>query len=67
MTASRPGCSACGRAPLVGERVHALGSGRDERLLCDLCMKSSPPRAAEEARVERVHASARPLNVKRAA
>jgi hypothetical protein len=51
MTAHRRACSACGRSPLVGERIQVFeGRNGRERALCDLCA----PAAGEPLRMERV-------------
>jgi len=60
-SASRPvRCSRCRRTPLVGERLHVLES---ERSVCDLCWSGLPESKRAEIRIERVHASERPLGV----
>lgn len=58
MTAHRRACSACGRSPLVGERIQVF-AGRNGRecALCDLCA----PEAGEPLRMERVWPVARTL------
>lgn len=53
-------CSACGRTPLVGERLHEMDTGR---LLCDLCISGLPEENRHAVRSERVHASERHLAV----
>jgi hypothetical protein len=51
MTAHRRACSACGRSPLVGERIQVFaGKHGRERPLCDLCA----PESGEPLRMERV-------------
>jgi hypothetical protein len=68
MTAGRQGCGRCGRAPLVGERLHVFASDEGELGVCDLCLEPErEQRRAEPVRVDRVHAGERPLNVRRAA
>jgi hypothetical protein len=64
MTAHRCSCEACGRSPLIGERIQvfAVREGR-ERSLCDLCA----PAGREPVRRERVWPLARTLAVQRAA
>jgi hypothetical protein len=64
MAAHRCSCSACGRSPLVGERIQVFAV-RDgcERSLCDLCA----PAAGEPLRMERVWPRSRTLAVQRAA
>jgi len=64
MAAHRRACSACGRSPLVGERLQ-LFAGRDgrERGLCDLCA----PAAGEPLRMETVRPAERTLAIRRAA
>ena len=39
LTSGRPHCSSCRRTPLVGERLHETGGGRQ---LCDLCVLEMP-------------------------
>src|SRR5262245_18065369 len=52
MTAHRRACSACGRTPLVGERIQVCeGKHGRERALCDLC---APEACVEPLRMERV-------------
>jgi hypothetical protein len=68
MKANRWACSACGRSPLVGERLYVYAPEGTERLVCDLCARSAADRSlGEPIRTERVRAAERPLNVKRAA
>jgi hypothetical protein len=64
MEEHRRSCSACGRSPLVGERIQVFATrdGR-ERGLCDLCA----PEAGEPVRMERVWPVARTLAVRPAA
>jgi hypothetical protein len=64
MAAGRCSCSACGRSPLIGERIQvfAVRDGR-ERALCDLCA----PGAGEPLRMERIWPFSRTLAVHRAA
>jgi hypothetical protein len=64
MAAGRCSCSACGRSPLIGERIQvfAVRNG-GERALCDLCAAG----AGEPLRMERVWPFSRTLLVQRAA
>lgn len=58
----RDGCAACGRTPLVGERVHSYADGRT---LCELCrgtVREAPLASALVHGSERGHAvRARPI------
>jgi hypothetical protein len=64
MEAHRRSCSACGRSPLIGERIQVFAVRDDrERALCDLCA----PAAGEPLRMERVWPVSRTLAVQRAA
>jgi hypothetical protein len=57
-------CVVCGRAPLVGESVTVVASGRREAAVCDLC--GAKPRAlslGEPVRRERVRTAAGAANV----
>lgn len=56
-------CENCGRTPVPGEFLHLFGDGR---ALCALCIGKLPRRHRHTLRVERVHASDRPLSVKAA-
>jgi hypothetical protein len=68
MAAGRASCSACGRSPLVGERLLIVGSSRGERTVCELCLPYKPSDASVDVvRVERVSAGERRLTVERAA
>ncbi|HLM09105.1 MAG TPA: hypothetical protein VK307_05315 [Thermoleophilaceae bacterium] len=53
-------CADCRRAPLAGERLHELDSGRT---LCELCFARLPDERRLAVRSERVHASERKLSV----
>jgi hypothetical protein len=53
-------CSHCRRAPLTGEVVHVLESGR---YACTLCVDRAAKRDGAPVRSERVHASERRLTV----
>lgn len=67
MAAHRRACSRCARAPLVGERLHVFASAKGELEICDLCVgEARESRLGEPTRVERVPASERRLNVRRA-
>jgi len=57
-------CHACRRTPLAGERLHELGTGQ---VLCELCFAALPEEGRLAVRSERVHASERPLAVRKAA
>jgi hypothetical protein len=68
MAAGRASCSACGRSPLVGERLLIVGSSRGERTVCELCLPYKPSDASVDVvRVERIPAGERRLTVERAA
>ena len=58
------GCHDCRRTPLAGERLLELGSGRH---LCELCFGALPEDSRQAVRSQRIHASERPLAVRRAA
>jgi hypothetical protein len=53
-------CGGCRRAPLPGERLHELESGR---LLCELCFRALPDQRRVAVRSERVSAGERRLAV----
>ena len=53
-------CEQCERTPLAGERLLELESGR---LLCELCFGQLPDERRTAVRSERVHTSARRLDV----
>ena len=55
-----PRCSECERTPLVGERIHELGSGKR---VCSLCVAGVAGTEGEPVASELVHASARRLAV----
>jgi hypothetical protein len=55
-----PRCARCRRAPLVGELLHVLESGKR---VCSLCVARLPNREGEPVAAERVRASERPLAV----
>ena len=57
-------CGACRRAPLPGERMHELESGR---VLCDLCYGALPEERRAAVRSERVGTGERRLAVTRTA
>jgi hypothetical protein len=55
-----PRCSHCERSPLVGERIHELGSGR---LVCSLCVARVSAREGEPVGSELVRSGERRLAV----
>ena len=57
-------CAGCRRAPLPGERLHELDSGR---VLCELCFGALPEDDRVAVRSERVGAGERRLAVVRKA
>ncbi|MFN2616310.1 MAG: hypothetical protein ABR581_04205 [Thermoleophilaceae bacterium] len=57
-------CAGCRRAPLPGERLHELDSGR---VLCELCFGALPEDDRVAVRSERVAAGERRLAVVRKA
>jgi hypothetical protein len=68
MIAHRSRCSACGRSPLVGERLLVFASDRGERAICELCLPTKRAGAGTEVlRIERIRPGERRLNVERAA
>ena len=57
-------CSACRRAPVPGEFIHRLASGR---VVCSLCLAKVPGSKRDGAVAERVHAGERHISVERRA
>lgn len=53
-------CAACRRAPLPGERLHELDSGR---ILCELCFGALPEERRIAVRSERIGTGERRLAV----
>ena len=62
LTGDGPQCSHCQRSPLVGERIHELGSGRR---VCSLCIERVSPSEGEPVRSELVRSGERRLAVVR--
>jgi hypothetical protein len=60
LTGEGPCCSHCRRNPLVGERIHELGSG--ERV-CSLCVASASATEGEPVSSELVRSGERRLAV----
>ncbi|MEX1142748.1 MAG: hypothetical protein WD993_01070 [Thermoleophilaceae bacterium] len=60
LSSGRSHCSACRRTPLVGERLHETGGGRQ---ICDLCVRDMPAGDRDFVAVTRIHASERTLAV----
>jgi hypothetical protein len=60
LRSNREGCARCHRAPLAGERLHEMESGRT---LCELCLIALPEEKRKTIGVRRVHASDQRLTV----
>ncbi|HKP91041.1 MAG TPA: hypothetical protein VJT75_13825 [Thermoleophilaceae bacterium] len=60
LTADGPRCSHCSRSPLVGERIHELGSGKR---VCSLCVTLVSATEGEPVGSELVRSGERPLAV----
>lgn len=56
----RAPCDHCARTPLAGETVHVLSGGA---AVCALCLPAVPAEGRATARVERVRAGARRVQV----
>jgi hypothetical protein len=59
-TGDGPRCSHCRRSPLVGERIHELGSGKR---VCSLCVARVTSREGEPVGSELVRSTGRRLAV----
>ena len=60
LTGEGPRCSHCHRSPLVGERIHELGSGKR---VCSLCVAPASATEGEPVSSELVRSGERRLAV----